>query len=556
MVLIELCTNLSLYRNISNTDLTPFLPMKMAEQLFFTRKASGLIRTISATDALMFNTLLMGINLTFTYAVWSAALFPGVNLVWSATIATPLVFIIAMAWLFFTLSMPRAGGDFVWVSRSIHPAIGFVDSLPLVLSVFSWSGFLGKAFQDPGIAGMLGSVGTITNNPSLIEAISFWTSTNVSYSLSIIMLLVSLLIIAAGTKTTFRFGWVCWLIVVAGSLAYTFVMLSVGHESFVANFNKLSGANYNAIISAAQNAGYNTGFTASGTIVGLVYFFLNFYGFAWSAYYAGEMKEVSRSNILAILGSVILFWALTVVQYWATYVAAGSDFFHAASYLATTGNSAWTLPYGPYLTYLVAFATSNAWLAGLVGFSLVVETLATYVTYWVMTTRVIFAWSFDRLLPTAFSEIDQRFHAPRNALILTGVLSFIYITVGYFTNLLGFLAYGTMGVYLSCAIVGIAAMVFPFRRKDIFEKAPKYVKLRIAGVPVMSIIGIATAIIATSVATFTALPAYTGAPVNPLYVSVVLSMFVFALIYYMIVSWYNKRRGLDMSIAYRELPPL
>jgi amino acid transporter len=504
----------------------------------------------------MFNTLLMGLNLTFTYAVYAPALFPGVNIVLASTIAAPLCFIIGLCWLFFTLCMPRAGGDFVWVSRSLHPVLGLVCSLPLVGAFFSLSGSLGRAFQDVGIAGMLASVGIITKNPGLINAIPVWTSREVSFAIMLISLVISLLVIIAGTKATFRFGWACYIVVCIGIIAYVVSMLSIGHAGFVARFNEVSGANYDEIIKAAQSTGYTTSFTSTATVVGTVFAFLNYYGFAWSAYYAGEMKEFGRSNIIAILGSVILFWAVTTFQYWLTYEVVGSEFFHAASYLAMTGNPAWNQPMGPFLTYLVAFSTTNPWLAGLVGFSLWVEVVATLVTYWVMTTRVFFAWSFDRLLPSAFSEIDTRFHAPRNAVILTGVISAICIFLGYYTTILGFLLYGTMGVFGSCAFVGIAAMVFPYRRKDIFQKAPKLVQTKIAGVPVMSILGVLTAVIGAAVAVFTAMPAYTGGPVNPSYVSIVLGMFLIAPVYYAIAYWYNRRRGLDMSIAYRELPPL
>jgi len=520
------------------------------EQQFFTRKASGLIRTISAGDALMFNILLMGLNLPFTYAVYAAALYPGVNLVWSSTIAAPLVFVIGLCWLYFTLAMPRAGGDFVWVSRSIHPSIGLVDSLPLVIAIGGgWTGGIGHAFQDPGIAGILASFGRI-------DAIPFWTSQYVSYSIALISVVVSLLVIAAGTKFTFRFGWISFIIVCIGCLTYPAIMLSAGHAAFIAKFQAVSGTTAQTLIQAAQASGYNTGFTAWGITVGMVYMFLNYYGFAWSAYYAGEMKEFSKSNMIAILGSIVIFWFITTVQYWATYVVVGADLFHAMSYLAINGNPAWTLPYWPNLTYLVTFATDNPVLGATVGFSLFIEALATYVTYWVMTTRVMFAWSFDRLLPTKFSEIDQRFHAPRNAILLTGVIAFVFITIGYWTQLLSFLTYGTMGVYMSCGIVGLAALLFPFRRKDIFEKAPSYVKARVAGIPIMAVFGLLTFVISEAVAVFTALPAFTGAPLNPFYVSFMISVYIFAFVYYWIVAWYNKSRGLDMSVAYRELPPL
>jgi len=521
------------------------------EQQFFTRRASGLIRTISATDALMFNLVMMAIIASMTFAPYSAAFYPGMDLVWGNTVALPLVLIIGLCWLYFALAMPRAGGDYVWVSRSIHPSIGLVDSLPLVIAIGGgWAGGIGRGFQDPSIASILAAFG-------MANAIPFWTSLYVSYSIAMISVAASLIIIAAGTKATFRFGWMCFIILLIGLFTYDGLMLSAGHAGFIARFETVSGTTPDAIIKAAQSAGYNTGFTMVGLWVGMVYLFLNYYGFAWSAYYSGEMKEFKRSNIYAILGAIGIFWVCTTSQYWVTYTVVGREFFHAMSYVSLNGNSAWTLPMWPNLAYLATFATDVPWLAAVCGVALWFQQFSAYVCYWVMTTRVIFAWSFDRVIPTAFSDIDQRFHAPRNALLLTGAIAFIFVTIGYvFPGLLAFLTYGTMGVYMSCAIVGLAALIFPFRRKDIFEKAPDFVKAKVAGIPVMAVLGLLTFIISGAVAVFSAMPAFSGAPVNPLYVSFMISIYIFAFIYYWVVAWYNKRRGLDMNVGYRELPPL
>jgi hypothetical protein len=63
-------------------------------------------------------------------------------------------------------------------------------------------------------------------------------------------------------------------------------------------------------------------------------------------------------------------------------------------------------------------------------------------------------------------------------------------------------------------------------------------------------------VIAMSVSISQSLPQFTGAPLNPYYVSGALATFVPAIVYYPIVAWYNKRRGLDMGTAFHEIPPL
>ena len=527
-----------------------------ASAQFFARKASGLVRQISAKDALMFNILLMGPNWTFIYIVFDAALYPGVNVPLTQLIVAPLIFIVATTYTLLAVSMPRAGGDYVWISRSVHPFVGFMESWVLVIFICSYFGVQGFAFIGPTIGSLLGGWGTITGNPAMFSMIGpLITPLNLAI-FTVICVVITMLQVASGTKYYFRLQWVWFSFVCVGIVLYVIAMLMTGHDGFVARFNQISGMNYDQVITAAQSAGYETGFTTYGTMIGTVYAFLIYWGFAWSGFFAGEMKEAYRSQIIAIMGAVVVFAFVTWAQYQIAYVVAGQPFMHAASYLAVTGNPAWTGPTAPWLMYLVAFATNNPWVAAIVSLSILIGVLGTLSSYSFMLTRVLFAWSFDRILPTAFSDLDKRFHAPRNALALVFVAAVAYIYLGNYTTLLNFLVYGTMGLWITSTLVGVAAIALPFRRKDIFEKAPSLARTKVGGVPLLVILGVITTLGSASGAIVSALPQFTGAPVNPYYVFVALFVVALGVVYYAIVYSYNKRRGLDMNVAFREIPPL
>jgi len=525
----------------------------MQSHEFFTRKASGLVRQISASDALMFNLLNMGTAWTFLYIVYGPLLYPGVNMPQTILIATPFVFIISLTFLFFAVAMPRSGGDFVWVSRSIHPAIAFMENFLLAAIMLSFMGPVGGWLIDPGATSIMVNWGVLTNNPALIDqAHALVTPTNLFLG----ALLVAIVVVGvnfAGTRTVWRFQWVCFFFTILGVLLI--VMFAAGHDTFVSRFNEFSGANYNDIISAAKGAGYETGFTTSAVFIGTVYAFLNFYGFQWSTYVGGEVKDVGRSQVIAILGSVIAFAVVAFLSFQASYSVAGSEFVHAAAYLSLTGNSAWTLPLPPWSTYLIVFATDNPWVATFVGLAVIGSVFGSLTTVVIMVTRLFFAWSFDRIIPTAFSSVDQRFHAPRNALFLALVISLVYLYFAFFTTVLSFLSYAILGMWTSTAIIGIGAMVFPYRRKDIFEKAPGMVKAKLGPVPVMTIFGLVTALTGIFVSLATVLPQFTGAPVNPYYAGAIVLTMIVALLIYGIAYWRNRRIGIDMHVGFKEIPP-
>ena len=204
---------------------------------------------------------------------------------------------------------------------------------------------------------------------------------------------------------------------------------------------------------------------------------------------------------------------------------------------------------------MVIYMTGNPLLRALISLGFVATTLWILLPQMLIVTRNLFAWSFDRLIPEWFARVNDRTHSPVNATIITAVLILIMLVItlttafwSYLVNLAGIGALVTI-------IVSVAAIIFPYRRKDIFEKAPKLVQSRILGLPILTWSGIFTLItqLVVVVICFT-VPAIGGAVT---WVSLLssLSVFILAFPLYGIIYAVNKSRGLDPKLAYQELPP-
>ena len=77
------------------------------------------------------------------------------------------------------------------------------------------------------------------------------------------------------------------------------------------------------------------------------------------------------------------------------------------------------------------------------------------------------------------------------------------LTISVFTTWWSFITYTVTIWMVGWILLGIAAMVFPYVRKDIFEKSPQLVQSRVLGVPWITILGILTIVAAVTVyATF------------------------------------------------------
>ena len=110
----------------------------------FLRKATGLVRDVSATDAFLLNAVGMNVGLGALFMLQQApAFFPNGNMVVAAIIGT-LVMAFSIQWVYseFSAAMPRSGGDYVFTSRAIHPFVGWLLGWnQAIWLIFFWIGF-------------------------------------------------------------------------------------------------------------------------------------------------------------------------------------------------------------------------------------------------------------------------------------------------------------------------------------------------------------------------------------------------------------------------------
>jgi amino acid transporter len=114
--------------------------MVSGETRFYVRRSSGLIRTISGRSALIANLVGMGILVNIFWVYYASALYPNADLPSTVFIAMVLNLLIAYVYWMLATAMPRTGGDYVYVSRIFHPALGFMENLMFVVIMISWAG--------------------------------------------------------------------------------------------------------------------------------------------------------------------------------------------------------------------------------------------------------------------------------------------------------------------------------------------------------------------------------------------------------------------------------
>lgn len=116
-------------RPVAQAAKAPAAPKKGS---MFVRNATGLVRELTAFDAfnLVFAAILIPVGISQALN-FGAAAFPGANVALAFVLGGILLLGFGGVYVYFTLAMPRSGGDYVWVSRALHPFLGFVVNVTL-----------------------------------------------------------------------------------------------------------------------------------------------------------------------------------------------------------------------------------------------------------------------------------------------------------------------------------------------------------------------------------------------------------------------------------------
>jgi len=524
----------------------------------YVRKSSGLIRAINPREALFSNLIGMGIVVNFLWMCFASLLYPSADL----PLTVPLAFVVCafVAYVYWMLSsaMPRTGGDYIYVGRILHPALGFMVNFVLVTIMVSWVGTFGLYFSAYFAPMMLGVLSQVTGNPAYSSLGTYLGTVNGEFVGGFVLATIAFAVLFLPAKWIMRIllgVFAAQLIIYLWMMA---VLIPMSHADFVNAFNAQSGTTVQAVLDAAQKSGVDWTITSFGTSIGIVYTILSFIGYNNSAYFAGEISgEPRKSQGYAIFLSPIIFAVVIYILYAVSFNVFGHDFLVASNTLALTGNAAWTLPYLPSPVYLISFVTDNPLLKVLAPFSLVLTCFGFMVEWTFVPIRNVFAWSFDRVLPMKFAEVDRR-GVPWASTILYIIIGYISLYLAVYTTVFSYMAYTNFAYSLAFAIVCFSAAVFPFlkKTKDIWDNSPSIVKIKVGPAPLITLMGVIGGVLSLWVSFSSMLPAFTGSAISPVYTASMLAVFAIALVIYAISYAYQKSKGVPIDLVAKELPPL
>jgi amino acid transporter len=294
----------------------------------------------------------------------------------------------------------------------------------------------------------------------------------------------------------------------------------------------------------------------------MVYVNLNTLGQTFSANLAGEIRGVAKSQALALFGSLVMQMAIWFAAYELVYAIVGTNFMHSLDSLWLQGVNSLPpalqhahTPSEPVPMILIAFMTGSPILQLLFGLCFIVATWVSLAGLGFAPIRNVFAWSFDRLIPTKFSEIKTRYRAPVYSIIAVIIVAEVFLYLGIYSPAYSSaILYTIIAWFLGWIVLGIAGMVFPYRRKALFEAGPPATQRRIGGIPVISILGFLTLVISLGTEWAVGQPFFKGDASASQYITV-LGMAAIPVVIYVIAHFYHKSRGIPIKMQFSQVPP-
>ena len=185
----------------------------------------------------------------------------------------------------------------------------------------------------------------------------------------------------------------------------------------------------------------------------------------------------------------------------------------------------------------------------------------------ILMSRILFAYSFDRVAPSFIAHVNERWLTPDYGILIAAAggevfLLFLSGVVGSATAYTAFLFYSyaaLVAIGFTFIPVSIAALIFPFRRKDLYQTSCP-IKRKIVGIPVITWLGLIALIYSVASVGYYSYNVnfYLGTSLGTTYLPFMASiagLFIVCIIWFYLAKWKRGKEGFPFEKAFKQIPP-
>jgi APA family basic amino acid/polyamine antiporter len=323
-------------------------------------------------------------------------------------------------------AIPRAGGEYAFLSRLYHPTLGFLSgwvsffvgfSAPIAASAIGFVAYMTRAF--PGVL----QLGILNES---IEA----TILRKFYAICVIVLFTAVHV--RGLEFGAQVQNVLTIMKVGLIVGLIFAGFAFGQGSWD-NF--------------AQGADFDFGF-AGWKVIGLSLMWIMFAYSGWnaSAYIGSEVKNPSKNlprSLIVGTGTVILLYFCLNLIY--VYAVAPPDMEGVISIAGLAAGNLFGQSFERILSIMISFALFSS--------------LSAYI---ILGPRVYYSMAKDKHFFRFASDVHKKYGVPAKSILLQGAIAAVMVLFGTFDQLLTYMGF-SLGIFPLLAVLG----VFKVRRLNL-----------------------------------------------------------------------------------------
>ncbi|MEM2568305.1 MAG: APC family permease [Candidatus Bathyarchaeia archaeon] len=467
----------------------------------FAREATGLVREIGFT---------LGVIIILSHVIglgWQKRAFQFAGpapmpisdmplglpaMFWAFLVCGIVVLITGYAAGYVAAAMPRSGGGYVTISRTIHPFVGYIAA---------WLMFLAEAFSYGLIGVAVFEAITIFYNIALAPTVVEIGAAGLFVG-GLIIVWIFAIIALLGTKLYGRLMEVLFYIPAVITIIF-FAMWIAGvlnPDLLAKGVTDVMGVTPEKIVQLAKDTGMVTSkagfFDAFSMALGGA--FWAYMGWYATTFVAGEVKEANKKlpMVLLVAGLAIMIiyllasslsslaamnvasdgqWSFYQAYAWLSYPPKAAEGAVKAA-VATIPNfqKAWSTG----IASMIARGMGLGWISWLIALGGVLWVANDIPPFLLVASRTFFAMSFDRMMPEKFSYVSERWHAPVWSIIITAVFAIPAClaeanfpegaaTYLAFAGVVGTDIFDAFFLTLFCA----SCMLLPLERRDVYDRA-------------------------------------------------------------------------------------
>jgi len=532
----------------------------------FVRRASGLVRELEWYDVALWAIACPAASGMTYYAVKMLGdpTAYGGNEVLAFFLAGLMWLPIVVSFAIITSSFPRSSSLYVFVSRVVHPVLGYIPFWYWIIGggAAMVSGFI-LFIGVKALGGAWAVAGLLTGNKVLIDTAYFVTDPMKQFVIASVLIILFWVLNIFGIRIIKWFMRVITITPLIITIAVLVGLALIGPNVGYYNWDKVFGVGTAEKIMKVAFEGGDFGGTHveplkavpmwDGTYSMLLWTLWAWTGFETVTFVGSEVKNPTKNYVRGYVIAFTTIMLLYLANAFLIPLVCNYDFMAAYSYLQVNYPDVLSDIVGglptpdPSVPFVVSIAFLNPIIALLVGFAYFLWYLNTALTCWVGGIRGFFSLAFDRVLPEKIAEVSPRWAAPTWANHITAIVAFLGAVFTLLDSMGSSLAAGVVSFMdFSCLFfvwpVGLALMIIPWWRPELFKRMTFQSKT------LTSVVGALVFAVGWYFMIYTA---YKDLPV--LMTNIVVGLV--GIIVFTVMIARGRSRGIEVEKVYYEIPP-